>query len=910
MEKQSHRYEAFPQELRELRQWIVWGRGRLRKNGKYEKVPYTPTTGQKADPTNPTTWGSYEEAYAAEGGYEGIGFMFSADDPYTGIDLDHCRDPETGRLEGWAMSHVVQQDSYTEISPSGTGVHIIVRAQKPGKRSRKGDVEMYDRDHFFTITGQHLADTPATIEDRAEEVSALYAFIFWRDEPDPNEQEEVGLPKNWSDEQLLAAAMRGKKGARFHRLWVGDASDYLTGDGTPDESAADLALCRYLAFWTGRNRERIDRLFRQSGLMRPKWERANYRERTMSSAIDSTKQTYTGTATPEQAVEVEDHDAPWLTSYETVDQRGKRLKDAAKTVEDEIRQARRERRSSISILNLPPGVGKTHVVASLGKRTQNHPLGKLNIGLIVERKDQLKQSMFRDWHKQDGCTPQNCPDYEKHQALAERGYNTAVIHKAHNCLYWQQMEREGSTGYQVEHVGTSYIREHDIIVIDEFNVSKWIPARYFRVSDLHAAAAKYGLHEGGNLLLGAFASVVGGVSEPLQGKALFDAVNMRCGGRLAEIVEALYADEEEMQARPWAEENLLAEIAKLPPIIVPLLVHRLHAELAKWQTGKDWNSHIRIAQQTKEDGESNPEWTLCISERRRFRRPPDALIIMDATADRRIQELFWGKPVKMVRAQLEPAARTQHIAVRSGKGYRKTGLTTAKYAEKDRGRVERELRYILQNHCPNGEIGLITFKKSMLDYLGDALDIPAEVGGKKRRRNFWGQRGTNDLTDVDVLVVVGTPVWNPQDIARMGRVLWSEDDRPIDERFVDGRFVDERLQHLSDHITHSELTQAAHRNRALRHPNKTVVTLCVGEIDYLPPTRTVKRMGKLTKMGETREQAAVARDERIAAAYEQMICEGVLVNGRTLARRAGVRKETAYAWLKKNGPEMEEEEAA
>jgi hypothetical protein len=882
----------------------------MRKSGKREKIPYSPTTGEKADPTDQTTWGSFEEAcVAASIGYEGIGYMFSADDAYTGIDLDHCRNPETGQLQGWAQSHVVQLDSYTEVSPSHAGVHIIVRGKKPGKRSRKGDVEMYDTAHFFTMTGQHLADTPTTIENRAAEVCALYACLFQQDASEPNQQKEVGLPKEWSDEDLLLRARRGKKGAQFWRLWQGDRSDYLDSEGKPDESRADLALCRHLAFWTGRDRERIDQLFRQSGLMRPKWERATYRKQTIASAIDSTKQTYTGTASPEQAVEVEEHDAPWLHSDESADERAKRLKDAAKRVEAEVRRARREKDGRVTVINLPPGVGKTHVVAALGKHTFGHPLGKLNIGLIVERKDQLKQPIFKDWHKQEGCTPQNCPDgYELHRAYAERGYNTAVIHKAHNCLYWQQMEREGSTGYQVEHVGTSYVREHDLIVIDEWNVGKWIPAHYFHVGDLQAAAGWYAYTEGANLLLGAFASVVGGVHEPLQGKPLFDAVNRRCGGKLAEIVEALYADETVMEARPWAETDVLAEVVKLPPVIVPLLVRVLHGELPKWQTGKDWNSHIRMAQQPGEDGQSDPEWKLCISERRRFRRTPDALIVMDATADQRIQELFWRRPVTMVRTPLEPAAGTRHIAVRTGKGYRKTGLTTAENAAKNRDRVQRELQYVLHNHCPNGELGLITFK-SILDELGDALDIPAEVGGKKRRLNFWGQRGSNDLTGVDVLVVVGTPVWNPQDIARMGRVLWSEDEQPIDERFEDGRFVDERLQHLSNHITRSELTQAAHRNRALRHPNKTIITLCDGEIDYLPPTTTVTRLGKLTENGETRVQASVAREERIAAAYVEMACEGVVVNGRTLAKRAGVRKMTGYAWLKEHRHEMEERAA-
>src|SRR5689334_11461229 len=117
---------AIPAELRARDQWVVW---KLEpRGGKPTKVPYC-APDRKASSTDPATWMSYAAAVAlAPHGFNGVGYVFSADDPYTGIDLDKCRDPETGTIHDAAQRLVERFDSYTEVSQSGTGVHIIVRA--------------------------------------------------------------------------------------------------------------------------------------------------------------------------------------------------------------------------------------------------------------------------------------------------------------------------------------------------------------------------------------------------------------------------------------------------------------------------------------------------------------------------------------------------------------------------------------------------------------------------------------------------------------------------------------------------------------------------------------------------------------------------------------------------------------
>lgn len=154
-------HENIPQELKERPQWVVWGSRRNSEGTMISKTPIDPKTGANANSTEPKTWGSYTQAVEALTKFQeisGIGFVFSATDDYCGIDLDKCRNPQNGEIEPWAMDAVKHFDSYTEISPSGRGLHIIIKGRKPGTKckSKNGKIEIYDHDRFFTITGNLL----------------------------------------------------------------------------------------------------------------------------------------------------------------------------------------------------------------------------------------------------------------------------------------------------------------------------------------------------------------------------------------------------------------------------------------------------------------------------------------------------------------------------------------------------------------------------------------------------------------------------------------------------------------------------------------------------------------------------------------------------------------------------------
>jgi hypothetical protein len=280
---------ADTQNMRDLRQWLCWRSEE--RDGKPTKIPYSPLTGQRASSTTPETWAGYQEAVRAckEHGYGGVGFVFTPEDDLCGVDLDGCLDPETGEIESWAQEVIEELDSYAEISPSGTGVHILVRGELPEGRNRKGRFEAYDRGRYFTVTGKHLSGTPRSIESRQEELRGIVRRVFG--EPSTNghgasvtapEPADNGL----SDNEVVRKALSASNGERFTRLWAGDTTGYGS------HSEADLALCGMLAFWTGGDAARIDSLFRQSRLYRKKWDRDDYRNRTVAEALNGKTEFY------------------------------------------------------------------------------------------------------------------------------------------------------------------------------------------------------------------------------------------------------------------------------------------------------------------------------------------------------------------------------------------------------------------------------------------------------------------------------------------------------------------------------------------------------------------------------------------------------------------------------------------
>ena len=345
--------ESIPDEIRTIQNWICWREGE--RDGKATKIPTKPyrTSGDiNLDVTNPdqrrdfdTAWDSFNDSRVNA---DGLGFVFTDDVSIVGVDLDKCRDPDNGVIEEWAEALIDRFNSYTEVSPSGTGVHILVGGELPPGGNRKGRVEMYDSDRYFTVTGAHVNETPTEIRKCQESIEAVHhEFIQGgvssdgqkslaastksdtsesdtnmggRRDTEPPARQSVGslidhygdasrnirdpairealervatkyLPSecphtfsnlagpgvDLSDQEILKRMFSSKGGDRKQRLYEGDSSMWGSPDTDyPSQSEADMALVHTLAFWTGKDPDRMNALFKQSGLYREKWDHRHY----------------------------------------------------------------------------------------------------------------------------------------------------------------------------------------------------------------------------------------------------------------------------------------------------------------------------------------------------------------------------------------------------------------------------------------------------------------------------------------------------------------------------------------------------------------------------------------------------------------------------------------------------------
>ena len=282
-----------PDELKQLNNWCVWKFEN--RNGKRTKIPFNAATGEFAKSNDKSTWSSYETAVNAEG-VDGIGFFFEP--PYLGIDIDDIDDDLHRFKQGDKLDNIVSEfneafKSYTEVSPSGNGLHIIVKGKIPGSRRRKGNIEMYDSGRFFTMTGKNIGK----YKDVTEVSEQVFKTIYNKYLPDNtikypttnNYQENI---HNLSEIDVINEIYNSKQAKLFDDLMKGNYEPYYTS-----HSEADMALANILAFWCAKDYSQMDSIFRQSNLYRDKWDEkrknSTYGEQTLFKAINEVNNIYT-----------------------------------------------------------------------------------------------------------------------------------------------------------------------------------------------------------------------------------------------------------------------------------------------------------------------------------------------------------------------------------------------------------------------------------------------------------------------------------------------------------------------------------------------------------------------------------------------------------------------------------------
>lgn len=290
------RFDNIPNELKQLNQWVCFKFVLDERINKQKKMPMNPNTGKCASCSNPKTWSDFQTAVKAVSKYkfDGIGIEFA--NGIFGIDLDNV--VKGGTLANEARYIVDTINSYTEYSPSANGLHILCQGEIPSGRNRRKfnegtpkvwEIEMYSKGRFFTVTG-NIFENKNKLEERTEQTKIVHEK-YLKTEP---KQNQISKSNNYnlSDNEIIEKAKNARNGFKFQALWNGNIAGYNS------ESEADQALCNILAFYCGNDFNKIDGLFKQSSLYREKWNREDYKRKTINKAITDCKEFYGDTQNP------------------------------------------------------------------------------------------------------------------------------------------------------------------------------------------------------------------------------------------------------------------------------------------------------------------------------------------------------------------------------------------------------------------------------------------------------------------------------------------------------------------------------------------------------------------------------------------------------------------------------------
>lgn len=278
-------FDNMPGELKAQKMWVVWrGVPKQNRDGetRFTKPPLQPS-GRPAESDNPDTWHTFSEVKAAyeTGKFDGVGIMTVR--PYVTYDQDHCID-ERGKISRTATEDLDDLNTYSEISPSGTGIRAICKGEKPGTKCKRGNFELYDSARYVTLTGHLIEPYPANIRENNDGINAVYERrLNSQEEKGEREREEEKENRRITDNKVIAIASTAANGSKFTTLYNGGNQGY------PSPSEADLAFCDILAYYT-RDGPQIARIWKASGRYRDKLENKKYVSKTISKALERVKE--------------------------------------------------------------------------------------------------------------------------------------------------------------------------------------------------------------------------------------------------------------------------------------------------------------------------------------------------------------------------------------------------------------------------------------------------------------------------------------------------------------------------------------------------------------------------------------------------------------------------------------------
>ena len=289
-------YDKIPEELKRESRWVCW-KTEKRKD-KPTKVLKNPITGKNAMSNKPETWDSYNAALNGRQkyGFDGIGFVFNGDG-ITGLDIDDCRDPDTGALNDVARDIVSIMDTYTEISPSGRGLHLIFRARfEHNKKETHYDGDKHLAiyvNKYFTMTGDILDDGHADVEERTEQLQQVHKKYIDVQKNNQNTIKKTNfIAKNTgflTENDVFDRIDKSKNRDAIYNLLNGNWKGRY-----PSCSEADLAIMNHLAYYADRNESLIWSVFTKCGLYREDEYRRNPKKfkTTLGRAVQDCQECY------------------------------------------------------------------------------------------------------------------------------------------------------------------------------------------------------------------------------------------------------------------------------------------------------------------------------------------------------------------------------------------------------------------------------------------------------------------------------------------------------------------------------------------------------------------------------------------------------------------------------------------
>lgn len=290
-------YENIPNELRPLKQWGLFQKIWQPERNKYTKIPHNALDGGAGKSNDPSTWVDFKTALEALKTYQMDGLAFFFANGYVGLDIDHIGDELDKFRSGDYQENTVSQaitmtKSYMEVSISGSGIHAIFKGKIPGTRRRKGNVEMYDSGRFFALTGNTIGQYQKEVNVITTDIMKLmYHKYFGEDNVVTINNHNPIKPNDLDVDEVIKRAEMSRTGDRFKVFMNGGWEGFY-----PSQSEADLAFANDLAFWTGRDFNKMDQIFRASSLFRPKYDekhgKTTYGVALLNKAINEAHETF------------------------------------------------------------------------------------------------------------------------------------------------------------------------------------------------------------------------------------------------------------------------------------------------------------------------------------------------------------------------------------------------------------------------------------------------------------------------------------------------------------------------------------------------------------------------------------------------------------------------------------------